>query len=90
MRSFLAFCPQCKRTQSARFVQTANERKISEATFWLILNTRKNMEATHSSTQNDGHDHIWTLDETARAKALDYARPLMTDSAKDRKSALRP
>jgi hypothetical protein len=89
MRSFLAFCPECKRTQSAPFVQTANERKISDATFWLILNTRKNIEAIHSSTQNGGHDHIWTLDETAREKALDHIRPLMTDGVEDRKSVLR-
>jgi len=86
MRSFLAFCPECKRTQSARFVQTANERKISEATFWLILNTRKNIEAIHSSAQNDKHDHIWTLDEAAREKALDYTRPSMTDCIDDREN----
>jgi hypothetical protein len=86
MRSFLAFCPHCKRTQSARFVQTANERKISEATFWLILNTRKNIEAIHSSTQEDGHDHIWTLDENAREKALDFTKPPIADSVEERKT----
>jgi len=90
MRSFLAFCPECKRTQSARFAQTANERKISEATFWLILNTRKNIEAIHSSTQKDKHDHIWILDEAARQKALEYTRPSMTDCIEDRKTVLRP
>lgn len=84
MRSFLAFCSECKRTQSARFVQTANERRISEATFGLILNTRKNIEAIHSSIQNDNHDHIWMLDEIAREKALDYTRPL-TDCVEERK-----
>ena len=52
VRSFLAFCPECKRTQSARFANTADERKISEATFWLILNTRKNVEAVHSSLRS--------------------------------------
>jgi hypothetical protein len=75
MRSFLAFCPECKRTRSARFVQTAEERKISEATFWLILNIRGNIEAIHSSTQADKRDHIWTLDENTKVKALDYTRP---------------
>ena len=90
MRSFLAFCPQCKTTQSARFVQTASERKISEATFWLILNTRKNIEAIHSSAQNDKHDHIWMLDETAREKALDYTRPPMTDCVEERKNVRGP
>jgi len=78
MRSFLAFCPECKRTQNARFVQTATERKISEATFWLILNARKKIEAIHSSTRDDKLYHIWTLDETAREKALDHTRPLKT------------
>jgi hypothetical protein len=90
MRSFLAFCPECKRTQSARFIQTANERKISEATLWLILNTRKNIEAIHSSTQNDKHDHIRTLDETAREEALNYTRPSMADCVDDRESVTCP
>jgi hypothetical protein len=75
MRSFLAFCPKCKRTRSARFVQTADERKISEATFWLILNIRENIEAIHSSARGDKHDHVWTLDERNRVKALDYTKP---------------
>lgn len=75
MRSFLAFCPQCKKTRRARFVQTADERKISEATFWLILNIRENIEAIHPTTRADKREHIWTLDENTKVKALDYTRP---------------
>jgi hypothetical protein len=90
MRSFVAFCPECKKTQSASFVQTANERKISEATFWLILSTRQNIEAIHAPTENDKLDHIWTLDETAREEALNYTRPSMPDCIDDRESVTWP
>lgn len=75
MRSFLALCPECKRSQSTRFIQTAGERNLSEAEFWLILNTRDNIQVIHSSTEGDGHDHIWTLDERGMENALAYTKP---------------
>jgi hypothetical protein len=75
MRSFLALCPECKRSQKTRFVQTADEIDLSDAAFWLILNRRDNIQVMHLSTQGDGHDHIWTLDEPGRESALAYTKP---------------
>ncbi len=75
MRSFLALCPECKRSRSTRFIQTTDERRLSEADFWLILNSRDDIQVAHSSTEGDGHDHIWTLDDRGRENALAYSKP---------------
>jgi hypothetical protein len=75
MRSFLALCPECKRSQSTRFIRTAGETDLSDDEFWLILNSRDDIQVGHWSTEGDGHDHIWTLDDRGRENALAYTKP---------------
>jgi hypothetical protein len=75
MRSFLALCLECKRSQSTRFIQTADDKALSELDFWLILNSREDIQVGHSSTAGDGHDHVWILDERGRENSLAYTKP---------------